>query len=382
MSFAPSGNPMHIKMKAPRKARTLSENASSNCPQVPGVPVNPWIPGDPNEITGYLSESGSHYINAEVVNVGYDIEFENDPEIANASAHHIIIRDTLDARFFDFDSFAPKTVKLSGKEVELDGTYPFVKSLDMRPEINSIAELRGDFDKKTGIAIWDLTALDPMTMEPTDDIMQGILPVNTQDGNGIGNVTYTINLKPNHGDGTEIPNRAGIIFDYNDAIMTPTWTNIIDAVSPTSHVTGTEMLASDSVRIHFEGADERSGIWKYELYAQYGENAPWVKAGETDNTNYIDFAFFDDINYGFYVLATDSAGNVEQKRARREYGMMRGQAGDVNQDGRITISDITELVMILQGKMPETPWADANGDGKVDVLDVEFLRNAILKRRQ
>lgn len=324
----------------PRAARASNSNsnsiasmASGDCPRVKPEPINPWIPGDPNEMTGYLSESGSHYINEDVVNVGYDIEFENDPEIANAAAHHIVIRDTLDARLFDFDSFEPKTVKVSGKEVELDGSYPFVKSLDMRPEIYSIAELRGDFDKKTGIATWDLIALDPMTMEPTDDIMQGILPVNTQDGNGIGNVTYTINLRQNLGDGTVIPNSASIIFDYNEPIETPVWTNIIDAVPPVSEVASLELVNDSIVRVHCSGEDERSGVWKYSVFVQYGEGTSWNEVAQMDSA-YFDFRFYEDVDYGFCVLATDSAGNVEEKFIEREYSLL---------NGKITKNEYTEI---------------------------------------
>lgn len=321
--------PDWIQIHTDRGTNSMADMASGDCPRVKPEPVNPWIPGDPNEITGYLSESGTHYINHNVVNVGYDIEFENDPEIANAAAHHIVIRDTLDARFFDFDSFEPKTVKISGKEVELEGTYPFVKSLDMRPEIYSIAELRGDFDKKTGIATWDLIALDPMTMEPTDDIMQGILPVNTQEGNGIGNVTYTINLKHNLRDGTDIPNRAGIVFDYNDEILTPVWTNTIDAISPVSEVSSLEQMNDSIVRVHFDGYDNRSDIWKYSLYVQYGEGSTWNEVAEMDSAHF-DFRFYEDIDYGFCVLATDSAGNVEQKIIQREYMFLNGKTEKID----------------------------------------------------
>ena len=42
---------------------------------------------------------------------------------------------------------------------------------------------------QTGVARWTFTSLDPMTMEPTDDIMQGVLPVNYDGSSGIGNVT-------------------------------------------------------------------------------------------------------------------------------------------------------------------------------------------------
>ena len=65
-----------------------------------------------------------------------------------------------------------------------------------------------------------------MTMEPTTVAMDGILPVNNS-GNGIGQLSFDISLKSNLSDGTEIPNKATIVFDENDPIETPTWVNTI-----------------------------------------------------------------------------------------------------------------------------------------------------------
>lgn len=374
--FLPDFIELRAQNRARRAARSILDGASSGCPKVLPNRIDVWIPGDPNEITGYVSESGSHYITTDVRGVGYDIEFENDPELANASAHHIVITDTLDAKHFDLNSFAPKTIKVSGKEVELDGKYPFVKTIDMRPEIYAIAEVRCDFDKNKGIATWNLISLDPMTMEPTDDIMQGILPVNTSDGNGIGNVTYTINLRNNLTDGTEIDNRASIIFDYNDPILTPTWTNIIDAVPPTSRVTDVIPQNDSIASIYFESDDERSGVWKHDVYVQYGEDAPWVKMTECSaDSDHVDFRYYDGMDYGFCVLATDSAGNVEQKELKREGDFVKVKLGDVNCDGEVNTHDATLTI----GYYLEQPVyilglaADVNGDGEINTHDATLI---------
>lgn len=360
--------------------RTVDDYARNPCPEPPSHPTDVWIPGDPNEMTGYVSRSGSLYMPDSIKNISYDVEFENDPEIANSSAHVIVIENQLDASKFDFSSFCPKDITISGNRIELDGETNFVKTIDLRPSINAIGELRCDYDVQKGLATWTLTSLDPMTMEPTDDIMQGILPVNYDGISGIGNVTYSIDLKSAFPDGTEISNKASIIFDSNDAIETPIWTNTIDAVPPTSRVSQLEIVGNDSVCVHFEGADERSGVWKYELYVQHGDGSAWWKEAETDSTC-CGFRFYNNIKYSFCVLAIDSAGNVERKEFAPEQILYVGRKGDVNTDGEVNVTDIVYVADHILGNVDErfdAGAADMNDDNEINVTDIVYIADDIL----
>lgn len=299
---------------------TLPLDETPDCPPNPGGgggSSTPVAPVDPNDIYGYIAPSGTTFVGKDVVSMPYRIEFENDTTFATASAHTVVVKDTLDAKVFDLSSYQPTSIKIGEKDVQLKGDKEFVTTVDMRPAINAIAQVEGLYDEKKGIATWQFTSLDPMTMEPTDDIMQGFLPVN-YDGSGIGEVAYNINRKAGLSDGVEIDNKASIVFDHNDAIATPVWTNIIDAIPPVSEVGSLEQMNDSIVRIHFDGYDNRSDIWKYSLYVQYGEGSTWNEVAEMDSA-YYDFRFYEDIDYGFCVLATDSAGNVEQKIIQREY---------------------------------------------------------------
>ena len=58
--------------------------------------------------------------------------------------------------------------------------------------------------------------------------------------------------------------------------------------------------------------------------------------------------------------------------------------GDVNDDSKVTIADVTALVNIILGKdtAPATGVADVNEDGKVTIADVTALVNIILNRPQ
>lgn len=294
-----------------------------------GGSSTPYTPVDPNDIYGYLSEAGSKFMTDEVAKVNYTIEFENDTAFAQASAHTIVIRDTLDSRYFDLKSFLPTCVKIGELETFLDevadvktvgDVTSFLKTIDMRPEINAIAQVEGEYSQQTGIAKWTFTSLDPMTMEPTDDLMQGILPVNYDGTSGIGEVMFEVGVKPNKGHGTEIKNRASIVFDYEEAILTPMWVNTVDAIRPVSHVSDVQQLNDSVAVVSIDATDELSGVWRYDVYVQYGEGSGWWKAAENVPADMVAYVkIYEGIDHGFYVVATDSAGNVEVKTPAREW---------------------------------------------------------------
>lgn len=335
--------------------------------------VDVYIPGDPNEMTGYEAPSGSRYMKDNVMTVGYDIEFENDPEIANSAAHSIVIENQLDPTKFDLKTFTPKDITISGNKVELDGAKSFVQTLDLRPKIDAIAELQCAYNVQTGLIRWTFTSLDPMTMEPTDDIMQGVLPVNYDGTSGIGNVTYTVNLLKTFPDGTEIPNKASIIFDNNEPIETPLWVNTIDAVTPHGLVDEVVLKNDTTATIHCTGCDERAGVWKYEVYVKYGSGELWDKVGEClADSAFINFRVYDNMDYGFCALAVDSAGNVEVQELEREYSLITYQAGDANGDKVVDIEDVVTAVSYFLD--PTTPIlfgaANVMKDDRIDIEDV------------
>lgn len=292
----------------------------SNCPpnHPHGGTSTPVNSCEPNDILGYVAESGSKAIREGHTDVFYTIQFENDTVFATAPAHDIYLTDTLDVNLFDLSTYRPTRITIGNKSMELTGERNFISTMDMRPEINAIAQIEGTINDRTGIVRWHISSLDPMTMEPSDDPMVGVLPVNF-DGSGLGEASFEISLKPNLPDGTIIPNRSGNVFDNNETVLTPTWTNIVDAVAPSSVIDNSWMVNDSTLRITADGFDERSGVWKYTWYVQAGENAPWWNEGETESPQF-DYHIYEGIDYGFCVLATDSAGNVEQKVIQRERG--------------------------------------------------------------
>ena len=331
---------------------------------------NPYNPGDPNEMHGYLSEAGSKYISNNVKEVGYTIEFENDPKIANASAHKIVVTNNLDAQVFDLNTFKPTRVQIGDKVIELDGEPNFTKTIDMRPAINAIAEVNLNYDSNTGVAQWTITSLDPMTMEETYDIMQGVLPVNNG-GNGLGFLSYNIGIKKQMEDGDEISNSATITFDFEEPIETPVWTNTVDAIAPKSEITFS--AAYDGiVTLRFDAEDNRSGIWKYNLYVQDTEGGKWTKVEDEITTSEYKFKGYPGFDYGFCVMAVDMAGNVEQKELTREISQATFKNGDVNSDGKVNSEDVILSVQYyITGKASINFAAtDVNKDGVINSNDI------------
>jgi len=249
----------------------------------------------------------------------------------------------------------------------------------MRPEINAIAQVEIDYSSETGEAKWLFTSLDPMTMEETDDNMSGFLPINN-DGNGIGEVTFDINLLPTLDDGDEIENKASIVFDKNDPIITPTWTNVMDTIAPVSEIVACEAKNDSTMTLYFSATDNRSGVWRYDLYAQQGSEAPWTKVAEGIEADKYEFTGFTGINYGFYVVAIDSAGNVEQKEAKREIAQPTFVLGDANGDGVVNVVDASLAIDKYLGKDVYLNFdaADANQDGQINVIDVSLIQQIYL----
>ena len=335
-----------------------------------GHPVTPRRSYDPNEMHGYLSEAGSVYVGKHVKKVNYSIEFENDPKLASAAAHRIVVCDTLDSKVFDLSSFKATRVQIGEKVLELDGEQNLTKTVDMRPEINAIAQVDLKYDADKGVAQWTVTSLDPMSMEETLDVTQGVLPVNSN-GNGIGFLNFDIGLKKAMGDGEPFDNRAAIIFDQNEAILTPVWTNVVDSIAPMSEIVS--VSAKDSlITLRFDGYDNRSGLWKYVLYVQDVEGGRWKKLEDVITTSEYVYHGNMGFDYGFCVLAVDSAGNVEQKELAREVSQATFKYGDANTDGIVNSIDVSLAVEFYSvGTAPLNYAAtDVNKDGVINSIDV------------
>ncbi len=97
---------------------------------------------------------------------------------------------------------------------------------------------------------------------------------------------------------------------------------------------------------------------------------------------YCDYRYYRDTDYGFCVLATDSAGNVESTEWTRKAEFMREYiAGDADKSGAVNLLDLNlTLSHILGNEVSgcDMLQMDANGDGSINVLDINAILQTIL----
>ena len=272
--------------------------------------------GDPNALSGYVAESGSEYIGLDTRALPYSIEFENDPEIASASACSVVVKDHLDPTVFDISTFKPLGISFAGHDILLKDSPSQIITEDMRPEINCIAQINLTA-MSSGDMLCTITSLDPMSMEPTDLAPQGFLPVN-KNGSGTGSIEFEISLNPDVENNTKVKNSAEIIFDDNTPIKTQEWLNITDFLRPTSFISNLTKSGDSELEIEFHGEDHDSGVWYYQLYARKNSDE-WMLICDkvADDKTFI--SIDPEAYYEFMSLAVDKAGNHESKVFEPEF---------------------------------------------------------------
>ena len=271
---------------------------------------------DPNDKIGPVSESGSTWI-SDRKDFTYVINFENSPE-ATAPAQEVWITDTLDLNVFNINSFEAGIMKIGDRIIDFVPfeTQNYTWSIDMNPEMNLITEINLTLDKSKGIATWYFKSIDPATGELPTDALRGFLPPNDDEGSGQGFVMFTIKLKEGLPDDVTIANRASIVFDFNDPILTPEWVNKKDIVPPTSAVLKPANITGE-IELQWQGEDNPngSGIYCYDIYMKKDNGAyePILLKTQATSTT---FTIEDGVKYSFYSIATDNAGNREPDKIK------------------------------------------------------------------
>lgn len=269
---------------------------------------------DPNDKIGYRSSSGSLYFNDDVSSFQYIINFEN-KSTATAPAQEVFITDTLNKECFHLSSFRAGFIRIGNNLYEASlNTQETSWQIDMRPEKDLITDVNLTFDTVSGVAHWHFKCLDIWTNEPPTDPLTGFLPPNDSLGSGEGCVTFSIDLKPTLSDTVTISNRATIIFDNNEPILTPSWQNKKDVVPPTSKMLNINIISDSLATISWAAEDNQqgSGLYGVNLYMKKDGGEYEKLLNRYQLTSY-DLNYEMYRNYSFYVLAIDSADNIEFK---------------------------------------------------------------------
>jgi hypothetical protein len=267
---------------------------------------------DPNEIVGpteYLQ-----YTNE--MAMPYTIFFEN-VDTALVSALEIHVSDTLDASKYNFGSFQLGAMQLGDHTMNIPpGLKQFAKDEILSDSI--MVRITAQFDTLTGIVNWSFLGLDPTTFDYPESLTLGILPPNVNQPEGEGFVSFSIQRLETLSDGEDITNKASIIFDTNAPIITNTWLNTLDLVSPESQfITQTGTIGDTTFVLHWQGSDNLSGVHSYDIYYSINGDEFMLLASNYAADSAEMTGQFGDL-YAFYIVANDNVGNVEVKEAIAE----------------------------------------------------------------
>jgi subtilase family serine protease len=233
---------------------------------------------DPNEKVGPFGLADGFITVTD--NLPYTVYFENIPT-ASAPAQGVRVYDQLDADY-DWRKFRLGELAFSGTVIPVPDdlgywhtTWPLANGM--------IVEIDAGIDVTTGLAHWYFNTMDPSTGQPPADAMNGFLPPNDSTGVGQGHVNFRIMADPESAPGTEITNRATIVFDVNEPIVTNTvkctvrqsWPDLAvaalqvmsshvpplegESVSLTAFVSNGLDVAADSVQVIFTAGDPQQG---------------------------------------------------------------------------------------------------------------------------
>lgn len=274
---------------------------------------------DPNDKIGALGNGTIEHWVTTAEPLRYQIRFENQPT-ATLPAQEVLVTDQLDLTKFDLDTFelGPIAFGVNTLVTPPPGLYEWTTDVDLRPSNNLIVRISAALDKNTGVITWRFLSLDPATGLPTQNAAAGFLPPNVNAPEGDGVVFFTVRAKSGLTAGTQIRNRARIVFDDNAPIDTPEWLNTIDDSRPSSHVNAlAPMQTSTTFPVSWAGMDTGSGISNYTIYFSEN-NGPFTvwQPSIPDATSM--FAGQPGKTYGFYAIATDGAANRELPKSVAE----------------------------------------------------------------
>ena len=234
---------------------------------------------DPNDKVGSQGAGVAQYISGEE-SLRYVIYFEN-VATATAPAHEVVITDQLDIAKLDLDTFSLGHIAFGDKLITPPPSFSqFTRDVDLRPAKKLIVRINASLNKTTGLLTWRFTSIDPDTGLPPEDPFAGFLPPNKNPPEGDGSVLFTVMPKKGLDTGTEIRNKASIVFDANAPIDTPEWLNTIDDSNPSSQVLAlTPQQTTYRFEVKWAGTDSGSGVQSYTVFVSEngGTYTAWLQ---------------------------------------------------------------------------------------------------------
>jgi hypothetical protein len=271
---------------------------------------------DPNDKAGAPGVGVPQYITGDQP-LPYAVFFEN-VDTATAPAQVVTVTDQLDPNKVDLTTFSLGQIRFGSNVVSPPpGLTSYTTTVDLRPSKNLILKIESALDQ-TGLVTWKFTSLDPATGQLTSDPTAGFLPPNKTAPEGEGKVLFTVATKSGIATGTQITNKARVVFDVNSPIDTPQWLNTIDNTKPTSKVSALSATQSSVLfNVSWSGTDTGSGIRDFTVYVSENGGPFTVWQNGTTATSAM-FAGKPSRTYAFYSIAHDQANNQESPKTVAE----------------------------------------------------------------
>lgn len=249
-------------------------------------------------------------------NYPYKIEFENQPTAsAPAQVVHVtqMLDDDLDLSTFAFTGFGFGAFVVSMPPGAIGSSFSTI--VDATAALGVLVQIDATLDTQTGLLDVTFTSLDPATNDVPLDPFAGFLPPDDGTGRGDGFLTYSVAQNPGLANDTDFTALASIVFDTEAAIATPTVTNTLDTVAPTSSITAlpvTTFATAGRFTVSWSGRDDTagpagSGIALFDVFISDngGPITPFLE--QTAATSGIFTGEFGH-TYGFFSVATDNVG--------------------------------------------------------------------------
>ena len=293
--------------------------------------------------------------------MAYQIRFENQPS-ATAPAQRVTVTDTLDPNLdlsaFELTeiAFANQTLAIPAGLNHYETRLAFtVTNQTLLPQTglaafgsNSIVvDVQAALDVPTRVLTLTLTALDPNTGWYPEDPLTGFLYPNNTNHVGEGSLSYLVRPASGLPSGATITNRADIVFDYNDPIITPLISNTIDSTPPTSAVAPLPAEAGPAILVQWSGQDDAggSGLASYDVHVVIdGTNTFRWQDRTTATSAWWHGALGS--TYAFYTVARDNVGHEESAPATPDTFVFVPTNAPVLSDLTNRVADVGNLMLI------------------------------------
>jgi len=293
-----------------------------NCPKTtkpkktPHIPPTTQTPGfannsgfDPNGLTGPPGFSTPKWV-APTAPLSYVVHFQNEPT-ASIAVSQVKVVEPLPTKV------EPTSVTLTGfgfgvgtvHVVLPGGQQSFTKTIPHGAPNGDDVQVTGTYDSESNTITWVFTAINPKTGDADSAVTAGFLPPDTASGKGEGYVSFSAKMKPGTTTATSLTTKATVFFDRNPAIATTTWTNTVDANTPTAAVTPLPASSkAGTLTVKWNGSDGNgSGVASYDVYVSVtgGTLTPWQINTPANSAAYKTTAGH---TYGFVAQATNNVG--------------------------------------------------------------------------